>query len=304
MAPSGRPLAWPPRMTHDREPIRTIACARRAGPLTAEMGRPILCLPGIQNVVRIYERRATDTDGGGGVVDIAELVRWAREGKLQGELHDLSQPMADGMLIPPALRKAGQRVTIEPLATHERNGFEAGRFAAVVHSGTHVDAPRHFIADGETLGEIGLAPFVGAAYVVDLRDLASDQPVTADLLESRAPRRRGLIYLLSSGWGETRWGTDAYWDTPPYLGDDAAEWLVAAGARAVGFDFFQERAARADTIRPELYTTHRTLLGARIPLIEHLTNLSPLVGREVFFVCLPWYLAAAEGAPTRAIALT
>jgi kynurenine formamidase len=212
--------------------------------------------------------------------------------------------MADGMLLPPALRQAGQRVPPPPLATHERNGFEAGRFGAVVHSGTHVDAPRHFVAGGDTLGALGLSPFVGQAFVVDLRDLASDQPVTAALLEARAPRRDGLIYLLCTGWGETRWGTEAYWSDPPYLGDDAAEWLVAQRARAVGFDFFQERAARHDVVRPELYTTHRALLGARIPLIEHLTNLTALAGREVFFICLPWYLAGAEGAPARAIALT
>jgi arylformamidase len=207
------------------------------------------------------------------------------------------------MLIPPALRAAGQRVTIAPLATHKRHGFVATHFAAVVHSGTHVDAPRHFIAGGARLGELGLAPFLGTASVVDVRDIAARQPVTAAILEARAPRRPGLIYLLCSGWGETRWGSDEYWADAPFLGDDAADWLVDSGAKAVGFDFFQERAARAEMVRPELYTTHRVLLGAGIPLVEHLTNLLPLAGREVFFICLPWYLAGAEGAPARAVAI-
>ncbi len=238
------------------------------------------------------------------VIAIPDLLEWVRHSWLEGRLHDLSHPMADGMLIPPALRRAGQRVTIEPIATHQRHGFEAGRFAAVVHSGTHVDAPRHFVADGARLGELGLAPFIGPAHVVDLRGLGANEPVTARLLEQRAHARPGFIYLLCSGWGEACWGTEAYWSEGPYLADDAAEWLVANGARAVGFDFFQERAARHDIVRPELYTTHRTLLAAGIPLIEHLTNLTPLVGRDVFFICLPWYLAGAEGAPARAVALT
>jgi arylformamidase len=238
------------------------------------------------------------------MIEIAELVRMARDGRLAGQAHDLSQPMSDGMLIPPALRKAGQRVTIEPLATHDRNGFEAGRFASVVHAGTHVDAPRHFIADGARLGDLGLAPFVGAAHVVDLRDVGANQPVTAELLEARAPRRADLAYLLCTGWAEANWGTDEYWNDSPYLDDPAAEWLVVAGARLVGYDFFQERAARHDVVRPELYTTHRTILAARIPMVEHLTNLTALAGRDVFFICLPWNLASAEGAPARAIALT
>ncbi len=238
------------------------------------------------------------------MIELGDFVQWAATGRLEGRLHDLSQPMADGMLIPPALRKAGQRVTLEQLATHERNGFEAGRFASVVHAGTHVDAPRHFVADGARLGELGLRPFVGLAHVVDLRDVRANEAVTAAHLSERVASREGLAYLLCTGWAESHWGTDRYWDDSPYLDDDAAEWLVTAGARLVGYDFFQERAARHDTVRPELYTTHRTLLGASIPMVEHLTNLTPLAGRDVYFICLPWNLATAEGAPARAVALT
>ena len=68
------------------------------------------------------------------MLDVRELADWMRQDRLRGELHDLSQPMADGMLIPPALRAAGQRVTIEPLATHERNGFELTSTVRMEHT--------------------------------------------------------------------------------------------------------------------------------------------------------------------------
>lgn len=223
---------------------------------------------------------------------------------LRGEPIDLSQETQSGMLVPPALQAGGHGVRIERLATHGANGFEASTYSTVIHAGTHVDAPIHFVAGGKLLHEMPLDWWVGPAYVADLLDVGSNGAITRELLEARASEvRTGEGLLMCTGWGEQMWGRPEYWSDSPYLTPDGAEWCVERGIRMAGFDFFQEQAAKRSQIRPEDYVVHKLLLGRDIGLVEHLTNLTRIVGRAVYVVVLPLKLIDAEGSPARAIAI-
>jgi kynurenine formamidase len=207
------------------------------------------------------------------------------------------------MLVPPPLYKAGYGVALERVASHESHGAEVSQYSTIIHAGTHVDAPSHFIPGGQRMEDLDITRWVGPAEVLDLRDVGANQPVSGALLEERGRSVRvGDLVLLCTGWGEQRYGQLEYWQDSPYLTADGAEWLVERGVKAAGFDFFQELAAKADRIAPEQYVVHRITLGSGVLLVEHLANLSPLAGRRVYAATLPLYLVGSEGAPARAVA--
>jgi len=163
-----------------------------------------------------------------------------------------------------------------------------------VHSGTHVDAPRHCIDHAETLEELGLDPFIGAAVVIDT---GPAKEITASVLEGASipdDAERLLLRTANSAL------PDLY-QTPfdqdyAALTLDGAEWLAARGFRLVGIDYLS---IQRYSEPPEV---HLTLLGEGIPLLEGLA-LAEVTPGPYELVCLPMRLVNVEGAPARAILL-
>ena len=216
---------------------------------------------------------------------------------------DLTHPVRPGMLVPPPLYKAGYGVALERVISHESHGAEVSKYTTIIHAGTHVDAPSHFIEGGQRMEDIEIGRWAGPAYVLDLRDVGPNQAVTGALLEERGRDvRPGDLALLCTGWGARKYGLVEYWQDSPYVTEDGAEWLVERRVKAAGFDFFQELAAKGDRVVPEDYVMHKTTLGNGVRLREHLPNLSRLAGRRVYAAALPLYLVGSEGAPARAAA--
>ena len=170
----------------------------------------------------------------------------------------------------------------------------------VVHHGTHLDAPCHFISDGPAMDAIPLDRFYGSGVIwrFDTQDCAA---IDARDLERATPRMRpGDIVLIDTGWWH-HINTDRYEDHP-YLTGEAAEWLVAQGAKIVGID--ASSPDQAGHYRPKEFTfpVHHTLLSNGVLIAEHLTNLSPLAGRRVEIMFLGINIAGSDGAPARPIA--
>jgi arylformamidase len=161
-----------------------------------------------------------------------------------------------------------------------------------VHTGTHMDAPLHFVRGGDTIDHIPLDATVGEARVVEIHDQES---VKAGELRD-AGIRRGERILLKTGNSAGRWGTDEFQKNFVYIAHEGAEYLASVGIRSVGVDYLSVGGFFKDG--PE---THRALLGAGIWVIEGL-NLAPLEAGKYELVCLPLKLVGAEGAPARAIA--
>lgn len=219
-------------------------------------------------------------------------------------LIDLTLPIVSNMSVPPANENMMPPVDFKLYKDAKKDGIQVGFFQEGIHSGTHLDAPRHIFAEGETIENLPLEHFMGKAVCLDCRTVKPNEPVTAEMLEPYANMMEpGIIALLYTGWSDKMFGTKEYWFDSPYLGEDAAQWLVDHGAKIVGFDFFQEAGAKCDHVQPEKFMVHKIILGNNCLNIEHLTNLGAIYGKSFDIIALPLRLVGAEGSPTRVVAL-
>jgi arylformamidase len=161
------------------------------------------------------------------------------------------------------------------------------------HTGTHVDAPYHFLADGPRLGDVPLDRMVGEALVVDLRGRSAiDAAALADV-----PLRAGDILLCLTD-NSRRWAAPEFQRDFTYVTEDAADVLVARCVRALGMDYLSiERFGSTD------FPVHRRLLGAGVFVIEGL-DLGAVAPGRYTLVCLPLKFPDLDGAPARAVLLT
>lgn len=161
------------------------------------------------------------------------------------------------------------------------------------HSGTHVDAPMHFVATGAPVDQVALDRLIGAARVIDIPD--SVQAIDAAELDRHdwKSARRVLFRTRSTlrGWmGEREFHRDF-----AYIAPDAAQLLADAGVQLVGVDYLSSEQFGAPAPR-----THQILLGRGIPIVEGL-DLRPVEAGDYDLIVLPIKVAGHEGAPARAI---
>lgn len=160
------------------------------------------------------------------------------------------------------------------------------------HTGTHVDAPYHFLADGPKLGEVPLDRMVGEALVLDLRGRPA---VDRAALAGGAIKAGDIVLCLTDN--SRRWEKPGFQRDFTYLTEDAATFLVAAGVRAIGMDYLSiEKFGSPD------FPVHKILLGAGVFVIEGLDLRQVAPGRYTL-VCLPLKFPTLDGAPARAILL-
>jgi arylformamidase len=160
------------------------------------------------------------------------------------------------------------------------------------HTGTHVDAPYHFLGAGPRLGDVALDRMVGEALVADLRGrTAVDAAALADV-----SLRAGDILLCRTD-NSDRWASPGFRRDFTYLTEDAADVLVACGVRAVGMDYLS-----IERFGSERFPVHHRLLGAGVFVIEGLYLGAVDPGRYTL-VCLPLKFPDLDGAPARAVLL-
>lgn len=161
-----------------------------------------------------------------------------------------------------------------------------------VHTGTHVDAPRHFIADGSLVEDLGLEPFVGPAVVVDT---GGEIEIGATALEAlQLPEGVERLLLRTANSARPDLYRAPFDDDYAALTLDGAEWLVARGLRLIGIDYLSVQRYTMTT------DIHRVILGAGIAILEGL-NLRVVAAGDYELVCLPLRLAGVEAAPARAV---
>ncbi len=173
------------------------------------------------------------------------------------------------------------------------DGLTLSAFSLGAHSGTHVDAPMHFVANGAPVDRIGLEALVGPARVVQLAD--SVQAIDATEL-NRHPWRGAERLLFRTRSTGRRWMSSSVFHRDfAYIAPDAAQLLADAGVKLVGVDYLSAEQFGASEPR-----THRILLGRGIPIVEGL-DLSEAPAGDYDLVVLPMKVRGHEGAPARAI---
>lgn len=212
---------------------------------------------------------------------------------------DLSHPVETGTPVYPG----DPEVVLRPAATIAVDGYNVLHVALGSQSGTHVDAPFHFLNDGARIDAMDLHAFLGPAVVADVRHVDARCPITwNDLAPVVSSLRPGVILLLHTGWSR-HWGTQAYFDHP-YLDAAAAESLVAVGIRTVGIDAANIDETVDAAEHPTRFATHHVLLGAGCTVVENLTALDRIEVPDPIVSVLPLRLTGADGAPVRAVAFS
>jgi arylformamidase len=212
-------------------------------------------------------------------------------------LINLSHIIEDGMVTYPGLPgpRISEHLTFEASRSHYARGteFSIGRIDMLANTGTYLDTPAHRFPDGHDLSALPLEKCAGLpAVVVDaVGAVTADNLVGLDLA--------GAAVLLRTGW-DAHWGTDRYGDSDhPHLTTDAADVLVEAGATLVGID-----SVNIDATTTGERPVHTRLLGAGIPIVEHLTGLDQLPTSGARFTAVPPLVAGMGTFPVRAFATT
>jgi arylformamidase len=158
------------------------------------------------------------------------------------------------------------------------------------HSGTHVDAPFHFLRDGRTVDQLPLDVLMGQARVVALasRDVIRRADVQAAPLGGAT---RVLFKTRNSGTLRR----PEFREDFVALAPEAAEWLVDAGVRLVGVDYLSVEAFGSKD-----FAAHHALLGAGVVIVEGL-DLSDVPPGEYEMACLPLRIVGADGSPARVV---
>lgn len=212
---------------------------------------------------------------------------------------DLSHEIVDGMATHPGIPapSISKFLTYEASAARYAPGttFEIARIDMVANTGTYIDTPAHRYQGRGDLADLALESVVDLeGLVVDCRG-ADRKAIGPQALQSADVRGKAVLVL--TGWAE-RWGTDAYLSDNPFLTSGAAEWLVAKGAALVGIDSLNIDSL-ADPARP----AHTAILGAGIPLVEHLTGLQALPPSGFRFFAVPPRIRGMATFPVRAFAI-
>jgi len=172
--------------------------------------------------------------------------------------------------------------------------FTLSVYSMGAHSGTHIDAPMHFVADGASIDQVPLGPLIGPARVIEIPD--SVQAIDAAELNRHDWKnaKRVLFRTRSTlrGWMDS----STFHRDFAYVAPDAAQILADAGVVLVGVDYISAEQFGAPAPR-----THQILLGRGIPIVEGL-DLRPIQAGDYDLIVLPLKVRGHEGAPARAIA--
>ena len=166
-------------------------------------------------------------------------------------------------------------------------------FSLGAHSGTHIDAPMHFVAGGVSIDQVPLDPLIGPARVIDIPD--SVQAIDAAELNRHEWRGAQRVIFRTRSSLRSWMASPQFHRDFAYIAPDAAQLLADADVQLVGVDYIS-----AEQFGSSEPLTHRILLGKGIPIVEGLA-LEGVSAGDYELIVLPMKVAGHEGAPARAV---
>lgn len=201
-------------------------------------------------------------------------------------IYDISWPIFNGM----TAYKDRSVVEIKPTKTFEKDGVRESLITLGSHTGTHIDAPAHFLKDGRTLEEMNPLLCVGPALVIDMTHVEGCI-TAADLQAINLGPRKIVLFKTKNSAHKVE---DPFDPNFIYVDASAARVLVQQHVQAVGVDYLGIERSQPD------HETHRALLEYEIPIIEGL-RLNHVPAGEYFIWCLPLNIPGIDGVPARAV---
>ena len=224
------------------------------------------------------------------------------------EILDLTHTIHDEIQIYPG----DPQPSISRGLTHETDHCHVDLLKFGSHTGTHIDAPYHFLKDGQKIDKIPVDRFIGNGVLVDVSDKSDRDLIdSVDLKFYGDEVKKGDFVIFRTGW-------DRYFGTPrylqhPFLSTEAAGLLLKLGVTLVGIDALNVDASyRTVMDSPPLagdgqghadddFPVHDVLLGNDILIVENLCNLDKIKQLNGFYSFLPLKLKDSDGSPIRAI---
>lgn len=198
------------------------------------------------------------------------------------KMHDVTGTIYEGMTV--YKDKPEKQPTLNPTT----NGYVTETLLSInVHTGTHIDAPRHMVLDGDTFESVPMEDLVGQAKLFDLTDV--EDGITKADLEKFEIEKGDFILLKTKNSFEEFFNYDFI-----YLTKDGAEYLSEIGIRGVGIDTLGIERSQ------EGHPTHKTLFANDIIIIEGL-RLKEVEPAEYFMVAAPLKLTGTDGSPARVL---
>jgi kynurenine formamidase len=212
---------------------------------------------------------------------------------------ELSHVISDGMSTYPGLPfpQISPHLTREDSRQHYAPGveFTIDRISMVGNTGTYLDSPFHRFADGVDLASLPLSSLADLPAVVIRVGGSTARAIDVGALLATNVHDRAVLFHTG---GDREWGTDRYGQNAFYLTERASQWLVEHGAKLVGIDAINIDDMSNNGERP----AHTLLLGAGIPIIEHMTGLEQLPPTGARFTAVPPRVAEFGTFPVRAFA--
>lgn len=196
--------------------------------------------------------------------------------------------------------------------THEENYCHVDVLRLGSHTGTHIDAPYHFLKNGERIDEIAIERFVGNGVLIDVSHKSDNEFISTEDIEPFAAEiGKGDFAILRTGW-DRYFGHTRYFEHP-FLSADGAEYLLNLGVSLFGIDTLSPDPSSADAASmvptakntddeaEDGYPAHDILLGNDILIVENLCNLDKVHQVRGMYSFLPLKLKDSDGSPIRAI---
>ena len=196
------------------------------------------------------------------------------------KIHDIRRPIYDGMYVYPGDPQPKFKLD-KSIAAGDL--YNLTLLDGCVHLGAHVDAPRHFVADGDLIGQLDLENLVGECRVVDVGEV---DVVDRAALEKFAPKKGERLLIKTKNSDSTHPAHEVQIDI------SGALYLIDCGVRTVGVD--------GQSVGTPAKPVHDAVLGAKMGVIEGL-NLKSVEEGEYFLFAAPVNIRDAEGAPCRAL---
>jgi len=181
----------------------------------------------------------------------------------------------------------------------KKDGYNLELLFLSSHTGTHLDAPFHFVKNGMKINQIPLNRLIGKAVLIKLEKTKNSKISKSDITSFE--KKNEKIMNNSSIFFYTGWQKNLkksnYFTENPGLDISAAKYLASKNINLVGID-----SPSIDLGKDESYTVHQILSKNNILIVENLTNLNKISTNEFDFTILPLKLKDATGSPVRAIA--
>lgn len=194
------------------------------------------------------------------------------------------------------------KVSIEQMGRIESVGRETRKISFGTHTGTHMDAPLHFVKGGKAIDEISIKDLIGDVSIIDFSHLKDNGCVTEKMLKNIKVTEKTIFKF---GWGKY-WGKKKFYKGWPFFSKEAAEYLIKKGVKMAAMDTPSPDDSRIKLSGKNLGSEkdspiHKIFLRSGVILVEYLANLDKIKDCQGWIIVVaPLKIKGADGSPIRA----